>query len=733
VAGRERRVAPLGTRRRTSDVQLRLRAGLLILSLDAVLLQAGAFPAAAADGGTDAAPGETPTLDTITVTAKRLNDARSEIEPRIGATTHVITEEAIQNQPGGDNNPLSQVVLQSPGVAQEAFGQLHVRNEMANTQFRINDVILPEGVSFFGQSLSPRFASSVELITGALPAQYGLRTAGIIDIETKNGLYDNGGYVSIYGGSQGWLQPSTAYGGSAGSVNYFVSADYLQNGIGIENPTRSYHPIHDDTQQGHGFAYLENILDPTSRVALILGTFQGAFQIPNIPGEAPAFAVPGVTGFNSADLNETQREINDYALLSYLHATQDFSVQIASFARFSSLDFQPDPVGDLVFNGIAQNALRRSVAAGLQAEGSWRAALDHTLRAGVIITGERSTSETTSLVLPVTSCGAGVLNGNGTCTIVEDGAKTGWTYSVYLQDEWRLTPTLTVNYGGRFDVVNTVTDENQISPRINAVWRPLPGTTLHAGYANYFSPPPFEHLSIETIGKFTGTSAEPEVQENGPLKAERDHYFDVGLSQELAPRLIAGLDAYYKYARNDVDIGQFGAPVIFTPFNYHMARNLGVELTTSYGVGNFSFYGNLAIAYQKAKFVSSAQFNFAADELAFLDSHTFQTDHSQIMTASGGVSYLWGATRYSVDMLAGSGLRNSITGPNQNSLASWEQVNLGVSHRFDLPRAGVLEVRLDLINVFDEIYRIRDGTGVSVGAPQFGPRRGVFAGVKKEF
>jgi outer membrane receptor protein involved in Fe transport len=689
------------------------------------------FPAAARAAESDASSSQT--LDAVTVTAKRLDAARAAIEQRVGASTYTIPAQAIETQPGGDNAPLNQVVLQAPGVSQEAFGQLHVRNEMANTQLRINDILLPEGVSFFGQSLSPRFASSVELITGALPAQYGLRTAGIIDIQTKSGLFDTGGSVGVYGGSHGWLQPSASYGGSIDKFNYFVSADYLQNGIGIENPTRSYHPLHDDTQQGHGFAYLENILDATSKLGFILGTFQGQFQIPNIPGKAPSFVVPGVAGFDSATLDESQREINDYAVLSYLKSTQDFDLQIAGFARFSSLRFQPDPIGDLVFNGIAQDAFRRSIASGIQAEGGYRIARDHTLRAGVIVTGERSTSETTSVVLPVTSCGGGATNADGTCTVIDNGAKTGWTYSVYLQDEWRLTPTLTLNYGGRFDLVNTATNENQISPRLNAVWQATPSTTLHAGYARYFSPPPFEHLSVTTIGKFIGTSAEPEVKTNSPLKAERDHYFDVGVSQVIAEGLTAGIDAYYKYSRNDLDIGQFGAPVIFTPFNYHLARNLGVELTTSFTRGNFSLYGNLAIAYQKAKGVASAQFNFGADELAFLDGHTFQTDHSQIMTASGGMSYLWRRTRFSLDMLAGSGLRNSITGPNQNSLPSWEQVNLGVSRRFDLPKYGALELRLDLVNLFDEVYRIRDGTGVSVGAPQFGPRRAVLVGMRKDF
>ncbi len=711
----------------------RLLAALAGFSAASFLAAAAAAPPGAEDTP-DAASQPVPTLDTIAVTARRLDAAREEIEPRIGASTYAIPEAAIERQPGGDNNPLSQVVLQAPGVSQEAFGQLHIRNEMANLQFRINGIILPEGVSFFGQTLSPRFAGSVDLITGALPAQYGLRTAGIIDIQTKSGAYDTGGYVGLYGGSHGWLQPSAVAGGSIGGVNYFVSGDYLQNGIGIENPTPSYNPIHDETQQGHGFAYVEDIIDATRKASLILGTFRGRFEIPNIPGQTPNFAVPGVGGFNSADLNETQREISHYAIASYLKTSAALDVQVSAFSRYSTVAFEPDPVGDLVFNGIAQNAYRRSIATGLQAESSYRLTADHTVRSGAVITGERSTSETTSLVLPVTSCGGGAAVGSGLCSIADNGAKTGWTYSLYLQDEWRITPAFTLNYGGRFDVVNTLSNENQISPRVNAVWRATPSTTVHAGYASYFSPPPFELLSVTTIGKLSGTSAAPEVTQNSPVKAERDHYFDVGVSQKIRDGLTAGIDAYYKYARNLIDIGQFGAPIIFTPFNYHMGHNLGVELTTSYTSGNVTLYGNVALAYQKAKGIASAQFHFSQEELDYLNTHTFQTDHSQIMTASGGVSYLWRGTRLSVDMLAGSGFRADSAGvPNGKSLPSWEQVNFGVSRRFDLPKAGVLELRFDVINVLDEVYKIRDGTGVSVGAPQFGPRRAFFAGARKEF
>jgi outer membrane receptor protein involved in Fe transport len=663
----------------------------------------------------------------LALAAKQLDAARIAIEPRIGASTYTITQRAIENQPGGGENlPFNQVLLQTPGTSQDSFGQIHVRNEHANLQYRINGVILPEGISVFGQSLSPRFANQAELITGALPAQYGLRTAGIIDIQTKSGAFEQGGYVGMYGGSHDWLQPSAEYSGSVGRFNYYVTGDYLQNSIGIESPT-SGSPIHDNSQQGHGFAYLSGIIDPTSRVSAIFGTFRGQFQIPNIPGQTPSNTVNGSADFDSAKLNENQREISHYGILSYLKTAEDSDFQLSTFTRYSSVTFRPDPFGDLAFNGISQDAYRRSIASGIQGDGSYKIVRDHTLRSGFVVTGERSAAQTNSLVEPA--------GGPDTpFNIADSSGKTGWTYSIYLQDEWRLTPQLTINYGGRFDVVNAFTNENQISPRINAVYKPAETTTLHAGYARYFTPPPFELVATTSVNNFVGTTgAPPGGTLNAPVRAERADYFDIGVSQQLAPGLKAGIDTYYKHSHNLIDEGQFGAPIILTPFNYRVARNYGVELTTSYDVDKFSFYGNLAIAQQKAKDIVSSQFNFDPGDLAFIATNAIHTDHDQLMTASAGASYLWQDTRFSVNLIAGSGLRAGGDHPNGHALPSYEQVNLGVSQNFAAPTVGAFEARFDIINVFDEVYKIRDGTGVGVGAPQFGPRRAFFAGLKKQF
>src|SRR6202047_1033785 len=179
--------------------------------------------AAAPDPGSSRA--STPAVDEVVVIAQRLNEARNGIQTQTGASTYTINEDAITAQPGGDNQLLNQVILQAPDVAQDSFGQFHVRGEHNGLQYRLNGIILPEGISVFGQALDPRLISSLTLVTGALPAEYGLRTAGIIDLKTKSGVIDPGGSVSLYGGSHGTVEPSFNYGGSAGRLNYFVSGD----------------------------------------------------------------------------------------------------------------------------------------------------------------------------------------------------------------------------------------------------------------------------------------------------------------------------------------------------------------------------------------------------------------------------------------------------------------------------------------------------------------------------
>ena len=223
-------------------------------------------------------------LGNITVVGK-LDQAWSSILPNLGATAYTHTADQIDLQSQGDNAPMNQIILRSPGVAEDSAvnGDLHVRGEHANLQYRIDDVILPEGITGFGLELDPRFIDSMQLITGSLPAQYGFRTAGVVDIQTKSGL-ENGGDVDIYGGSFDTSRVSGEYGGTSGKWSYFVDGSYDHNALGIENPTGSYDAIHDITDQFKTFDYLSYIIDDTSRVTFMGSASVSDFQVPNTPG-----------------------------------------------------------------------------------------------------------------------------------------------------------------------------------------------------------------------------------------------------------------------------------------------------------------------------------------------------------------------------------------------------------------------------------------------------------------
>jgi outer membrane receptor for ferrienterochelin and colicins len=697
-------------------------------------LAAGLIVAA---GARAAEPSPAGTVDEVVVTARRLDAARAAIQPDLGASSYTITAATVANLPGGANTPLNQVVLQAPGVTQDSFGQMHVRGDHANLQYRLNGVILPEGLSVFGQTLSPRLADSVELITGALPAQYGLRTAGVVNITTKSGQFHDGGEVSLYGGSHGTVQPSFEASGASGPTSFFASGSYLQNDLGIESPDGRANPHHDRTRQYQAFGYLDHILNAESRVSLIAGVSDQKFQIPQAIGlqsaqdgyRTPPGVVGGVSDYASQDLDETQHETTRYAIATYLRDAGPATLQVSAFVRYSRLTFDPDPAGDLLFTGVAQRARKSDLAGGLQAEGAYRLGEAHTVRAGLILQADRAKSDTASQVFvldPLTGAQVGA-----PVSIADASQHDARTYSVYLQDEWTPFQPLTINYGLRFDQVRSFRDEHQLSPRVNGVWRATETTTVHAGYARYFTSAPFELVANPSVTKFVGTSAEPPNPgvDDAPF-AERADYYDLGAQQRLGP-LTLGIDTYLRRVKNLLDEGQFGAPIILTPFNYRDGRVKGVEFTANYARGPFAAYGNFAISKAEGRDIVSSQFNFEPDELAYIATHYIPLDHDQRYTGSAGATYRWGATRASFDLLYGSGLRADGATPNGGKVPAYTTVNLGVAHSFG--ETGPIEVRLDVINAFDERYLIRDGSGVGVGQPQWGARRGVFVGISKRF
>jgi outer membrane receptor protein involved in Fe transport len=698
-----------------------------ILSMPQARAQATTSPGdSASPNAASPAPSE---LNTVEVVGK-LDKSRNHLSPDIGASQYVLDRKAINQLPNGDSTSLNEVLLRAPGVVGDSFGQLHIRGDHADVQYRINGVIIPESISGFGQALDTRVINNVSLLTGALPAQYGYRTAGVVDIVTKTGDKGNGGSVGVTAGSFGTLNPFASLYGNQDRWSYFITGNYLQDDIGIENPTPSRNAIHDHTNQAKVFGTVSYVINDSMRASVMFGSTDNRFEIPNNPDQDPAFSLNGIGAFDSRNLDERQRERTRFGIFSLQGAFGDTDYQVSLGQRFTSVNYQPDPVGDLIFNGVAGTIGRSNRADTLQADFSDTLNDRHTLRYGLYASQEHPVSNNSSLVFPADA------DGNQTSdvpfTIVDNAAPiNARTYGLYVQDEWKATQALTINYGLRGDRVNAYVKEGQISPRLGLVYQLSDRTTLHAGYARYFTPPPAELIALSDIALFQGTTNQLPTNVNAQTLSERSHYLDVGVSQKVGDHIVLGLDAYYRRVQNLLDEGQFGSALIFSPFNYERGRVHGVEFTSSYDNGGFNAFFNVASSKAEATNVVTGQYNFEQDELDYIATHYVHLDHDQSLASSGGASYDWNGTRVGADFVYGSGLRRGFA--NSEHLPSYFIVNLSAQHTFKSAASGPFDVRIAALNLFDKTYELRDGSGIGVGAPQFGARRGVYVSLTKSF
>lgn len=671
----------------------------------------------------------------VEVTAAHLKSARIDLSPNVGTTIYSIDKHMVDQLGQGDNTPFNEVLLRLPGVSQDSkgSGSIHVRDDHANVQYRVNGVQLPESISGFGQSIDTRFVASTDFITGALPAQFGLRTSGIVDIQTKEGQPQSGGRIGVLVGSHDYVQPSAEFFGTQGAFNYYLSGSYLSNNLGIENPLPARSALHDETRQAKSFGTLSYFVDDNTRVGLMFGTYNGRFQIPNNPDQQPAFAVSGATPPDSSQLDERQRELNRFLVLSLQKSVGDLNYQLSGFHQYSELHYTPDPIGDLAYNGVASDTLRSNTANGLQFDASYKLNSTHTLRTGLAYTRQTTHSDNAVRVFDINDDGTQA--STDPRTIVDNSSKTGKLSSVYLQDEWHIGAPLTVNYGVRFDKVDAYVNEQQWSPRINVAYQLAKGTALHAGYSRYFTPPPQELAAQSSIDKYAGTSNAPEVAVSDNVKSERTNYYDVGISHQFTGALTMTADAYYKKIRNMLDEGQFGQALILSPFNYERGYAKGLELSAVYSQKDWGGFLNLTTQKAEGSNITSGQSLFGPDELAYISNHYIHVDHDQTVTVSGGAHYHWGESQISGDVLYGSGLRMTPDdgAPNSGHLPHYTTVNLALTHTWKATPVGSIECRLALVNAFDKVYLLRDGSGVGVGAPQYGERRSVYAGISTSF
>jgi outer membrane receptor protein involved in Fe transport len=670
------------------------------------------------------------------ISATKLDESRNKLSVKTGNSSFSFDQEDVNNLPLGQATQLNQVLQRAAGVVVNSQNQIHVRGDHSNLQYRINGVMLPEGVNGFGQSLDTHFAESIDLLTGSMPAQFGLRTAGVVDIKTKSGRFENKNRSEFTVGGNDTIGGNQQIGGSSGNLDYYLSANYLQNSRGIESTTAARNSNHNDTTQDNVFGYFNYLLSANQRLSVIISNANNRFEIPNSDNRVARFTLDGATADNNF-IDQKQREASRFAVVALQGITDsEIDYQISLFSRYSDLKFTPDYTRDLIYSGVSSRLDRRSFANGTQGDFAYQLNEKNTLRSGFYFSQDRVKSDSVNFVFEGDGHDDDFVQTSTTAKrIDENNAQNSEFYSAYLQNEWQATSDLTINYGARIDVSHAYVNESQISPRLNAVYNLSEQTSIHAGYSRFFTPPPVSSISDTNIEQFHETSNEPEVEKNGRVKAERSNYFDLGITHKATKNLTLALDGYYKQSKNVLDEHQFGNTLIYIPFNYEEGKSFGAEFKADYQKDNFAAYLNFAAQRAYGRNVISGEYVLHEEEYQYAQNNYIRLDHVQNYTASIGASYLLMGNRFSADALYGSGL--STGDNNKNTMPSYVQVNASISRDISLAaisqKAGKFNLRFSAINLFDNVYQYSDGSSVGVNAARFAPRRTFYMIVSKTF
>ncbi len=645
-----------------------------------------------------------------------------------GTNKYTLTSKDITNLPEGRATALNQVMLQMPGVALDQNQEIHIRGEHMGIQYQMNGILLPLDMNTdptFTQLLNSYFVKSVSLLDGVLPAQYGYRSSGVIDIHTKDGCDGGHNDVTIFGGQRDTAQASFQLGGCSGGLGYYLTGLFQQSNLGFSSAVSAPDPIHDAVTQGQGFAYLTYALTSTAKLSLISGMTLAFNQFPNRPDLPPQYQLEDVNpaAHPSSGINSGLNQQDYYGVLALNGVFgSNWEYQFAYSAHYNTQNFYPDPIGDLIYQGVASNVFTSDLSNTLQGDLTYHLGFSHTLRGGFYLGEYGVESDQTSQVFPI-------VTGQPTTTPISVAAnlnKINLVYGAYFEDTWQITDRLSVNFGSRWDRVTGFTSDSQFSPTINFVYKPRTDTTLHAGFARNFQVPNFQNVSSGIFKLFNGTTGAVGTSPSGNTSpfAETDYTWDGGFTHQFTPHLAFAQDNYFRIDRHYLDEGQFGFVPIDAPFNYVRGYGGGTENSLTYNLENLAVRANVFVAREEDIGVASGQYNFPADEVSYIDRHYIVLDHTPLVGASGGLAYRWKDYQFTFDGLFSSGLRGGFA--NQTQLPKVWQFNLSAAKEFVFPYLGKLSNRIVILNIFDRTNLIRPANGIGVFQAAYGPRVTVY-------
>jgi outer membrane receptor protein involved in Fe transport len=653
------------------------------------------------------------------------------IQHHTSSETFSVSRKDIEELPRGNNIDLHDVLLTLPSAVDGSLKQVHIRQDHANFQFRIDGVPIPDSVSsVFTDVISPRTWERADIILGGPEAQFGNKTAAVIDVTTKSGTQPAFGSVQFFGGSNETLNPALEYGGAIGSeFRFYLMNSFLSTDRGLDPPTLG-DSFHNQSNQNQTMLRGDWQVDNQNSVTWLFLNSIAKFQIPTQPGLTANPTIigliqgtdPGFSPANSQDVDEFQKENNQYSHLVWRHDWDESRYfSFAGFFQHSRATFMTDPLNVLAytedpdepFSASAQD--RWAYSGGIRLDYSHRLTPQHFVKTGFQVQRTQAINKTRLSVFLRDGAGNPI---GGVIPRDADNRTIGWREEFWIQDQWTPSDQWTFNLGVRFDQIQALTNDGQVSPRIGVAYTPMPHHVFHAFYGRLFTPPSLESvpfLQLDTVG----TTAEPENLTDRTVEPERAHYFEVGSAHALGESVSIELTGYYKLNKNLSDAGQFGTTPLLNNFSFKQGWQRGIDLVVKTKIfENLYGRGNVAWGQCRGKKLQSGYFLLEQDEIDDINSSSgVFCDHMQLVTSSAVLTYRpFAHTTITGQMLYGSGLRTAKPGEKTNSGHSPSHTTYNFSIEQLLPLWDNYKVLMgfDVINILDQQVFLNQGEG-SIG------------------
>ena len=707
------------------------------------------------------------------------------IKPNSSGETYSISRKDIEALPRGNNVNLHDVLLTIPSAAYGSLKQVHIRQDHANLQFRIDGVPIPDTVtSQYTDLLSPRAWERADILLGGMEAQYGNRTTAVIDITSKSGTKPGFGSIGVFGGSNETVLPSFEYGGTAGDrFRYYVMNNYRTTNRAIDPPTLGQSIFHGHGEVNQTFLRGDYQMNNRNNVTWLLLNSVSNSQIPTQPGQTPNEEIVDLirdhTDSNfmpspSGEIDENQEENNQYSHLVWRHDVDaNQFVSVAGYFRHSRATFTTDPLNVLAYTSdeaepfSAGHQDRWAYAGGIRLDYTHAFNSRHLIKAGFQV--DRTTSKNKTRLFAFArgeedehdgeedhhdeeedhhdgeeddhdgeddDHGHGHGHGHGEPmggVLTRDGDRRiiGYREEFWIQDQYTPNEQWTINLGLRLDNIHGYVDAFQASPRIGVTYAPNKRHAFRAFYGRLFTPPNLEALPFQTLN-LEGTTAEPEDPTNIRNKPERSHYVEIGSTHALGKRTVIQVTGYYKFSTNQGDAHQFNTTPMLNYFAFERGWQRGIDFSLKSKLTDvLTARGNVAWGQCKGYGLQSGHFLLHLHELEDIKTSggTF-CDHAQAITSSAVVTYRpFPNTTVTGQMLYGSGLRSAEPGQRTNSghEDSNTTYNLSVTQMLPFAERHKLLLAVDVVNLFDQHEFLNTGEqSVGLGVSHANLPRSVF-------